>query len=31
MSFGAPLAIVVGLGVVAVLLVMFGRSWQQSR
>jgi hypothetical protein len=31
MSFGAPLAIVVGLGVVAVLLVLFGRSWQRSR
>ena len=31
MSFGAPLAIVVGLGVAAVLLVMFGRSWQRSR
>jgi hypothetical protein len=31
MSFGAPLAIVVGLGVVAVLLVLFGRSYQRSR
>jgi hypothetical protein len=31
MSFGAPLAIVVGLGIAAVLLVMFGRSWQRSR
>ena len=31
MSFGAPLAIVVGLGVVAVLLVLFGRSWQRAR
>jgi hypothetical protein len=31
MSFGAPLAIVVGLGVAAVLLVLFGRSWQRSR
>jgi multisubunit Na+/H+ antiporter MnhC subunit len=31
MSFGAPLAIVVGLSVVAVLLVLFGRSWQRSR
>ncbi|MEO6532577.1 MAG: hypothetical protein ABIO06_03270 [Pseudolysinimonas sp.] len=31
MSFGAPLAIVVGLAVVAVLLVLFGRSWQRSR
>ena len=31
MSFGAPLAIVVGLGVVAVLLVVFGRSWQRNR
>ena len=28
MSFGAPLAIVVGLGVAAVLLVLFGRSWR---
>ena len=31
MSFGAPLAIVVGLAVVAVLLVLFGRAWQRSR
>ena len=31
MSFGAPLAIVVGLGVAAVLLVLFGRAWQRSR
>lgn len=31
MSFGAPLAIVVGLSVVAVLLVIFGRSWQRMR
>jgi hypothetical protein len=31
MSFGAPLAIVVGLGVAAVLLVLFGRSWQRSK
>ena len=31
MSFGAPLAIVVGLGIVAVLLVLFGRSWQRAR
>ena len=31
MSFGAPLAIVVGLGIAAVLLVLFGRSWQRSR
>lgn len=31
MSFGAPLAIVVGFGVAAVLLVLFGRSWQRSR
>ena len=31
MSFGAPLAIVVGLGVVAVLLVLFGRVWQRGR
>jgi len=31
MSFGAPLAIVVGLGVVAVLLVVFGRSWQRNK
>jgi hypothetical protein len=30
MSFGAPLAIVVGLSVVAVLLVLFGRAWQRS-
>lgn len=30
MSFGAPLAIIVGLGVVAVLLGMFGRSWRRS-
>ena len=28
MSFGAPLAIVVGLGIAAVLLVLFGRSWR---
>ena len=31
MSFGAPLAIVVGLGIAAVLLVLFGRSWQRAR
>lgn len=31
MSFGAPLAIVVGLAVAAVLLVLFARSWQRSR
>ena len=31
MSFGAPLAIVVGLAVAAVLLVLFGRSWQRTR
>jgi len=31
MSFGAPLAIVVGLAIAAVLLVLFGRSWQRSR
>ena len=31
MSFGAPLAIVVGLSIVAVLLVLFGRAWQRSR
>lgn len=31
MSFGAPLAIVVGLAVAAVLLVLFGRSWQRAR
>lgn len=31
MSFGAPLAIVVGLAVVAALLVVFGRGWQRSR
>lgn len=30
MSFGAPLAIVVGLSVVAVLLVLFGRAWQRA-
>jgi hypothetical protein len=30
MSFGAPLAIVVGLAVSAVLLVLFGRSWQRA-
>lgn len=30
MSFGAPLAIIVGLGVFAVLLGMFGRSWHRS-
>jgi len=30
MSFGAPLAIVVGLAVVAVILVLFGRSWRRS-
>jgi len=30
MSFGAPLAIVVGLGVAAVVLVVFSRSWQRS-
>lgn len=28
MSFGAPLAIVVGLGIAAVLLVLFARSWR---
>jgi hypothetical protein len=31
MSFGAPLAIVAGLSVVAVLLVIFGRSWNRTR
>lgn len=31
MSFGAPLVIVAGLAVIAVLLVLFGRSWQRSR
>ena len=31
MSFGAPLAIVAGLGIAAVLLVLFGRAWQRSR
>lgn len=31
MTFGAPLAIVVGLAIAAVLLVLFGRSWQRSR
>ncbi|HEU0207322.1 MAG TPA: hypothetical protein VFQ74_11605 [Pseudolysinimonas sp.] len=31
MSFGAPLAIVVGVAVAAVLLVLFARSWQRSR
>jgi hypothetical protein len=31
MSFGAPLAIVVGVGIAAVLLVLFGRAWQRSR
>lgn len=31
MSFGAPLAIVVGLAIGAVLLVLFGRTWQRSR
>lgn len=31
MSFGAPLAIMVGLSIAAVLLVLFGRSWQRSR
>jgi hypothetical protein len=30
MSFGAPLAIVAGLAVLAVLLVLFGRSWRRS-
>lgn len=30
MSFGAPLAIVAGLSVVAVLLVIFGRSWNRT-
>jgi hypothetical protein len=30
MSFGAPLAVVVGLSVVAVLLVLFGRAWQRA-
>ena len=29
MSFGAPLAIVVGLAIVAVLLVLFGRTYQR--
>jgi len=28
MSFGAPLAIVVGVAIAAVLLVLFGRSWR---
>ena len=31
MSFGAPLAVVVGLSVVAVLLVIFGRAWRSTR
>ena len=31
MSFGAPLTIVTGVAVVAVLLVLFGRSWQRGR
>ena len=31
MSFGAPLAIVAGLAIGAVLLVLFGRAWQRSR
>lgn len=31
MSFGAPLAIVVGLAIAAGLLALFGRSWQRSR
>jgi hypothetical protein len=31
MSFGAPLAIVAGLFVVAALLVIFGRSWNRTR
>ena len=31
MSFGAPLAIVVGVAIAAALLVLFGRSWQRSR
>ncbi|MDP9028443.1 MAG: hypothetical protein M3N46_13005 [Actinomycetota bacterium] len=30
MSFGAPLAVVAGLAVVAVLLVIFGRSWHRA-
>ncbi len=30
MSFGAPLAIIVGLGVLAVVLGMFGRAWHRS-
>jgi hypothetical protein len=31
MTFGAPLAIVVGFAVVAVLLALFARAWQRSR
>jgi hypothetical protein len=31
MSFGAPLTIVLGLAVAAVLLVLFGRAWQRAR
>jgi hypothetical protein len=31
MSFGAPLAIVAGVSIAAVLLVLFGRAWQRSR
>lgn len=31
MSFGAPLTIVLGVAIAAVLLVTFGRSWQRSR
>ena len=31
MSFGAPLAIVAGIAIATVLLVLFARSWHQSR
>jgi len=31
MSFGAPLTIVAGVAIAAVLLVLFGRSWQRGR
>lgn len=31
MSFGAPLAVIVGLGIVAVLLVLFAGSWRRDR
>lgn len=31
MSFGAPLAIGLGLAVAAVLLALFGRAWQRAR